>query len=126
MLMICAYVVFFGVFSEFLPRSALLRGTIELTGGILALPVGLWTEIIAAFLIGFGGLSVACQVFSALEGSGIPAWRYLPFRFLHGILMALAMICFRFGTQYLLVFFAGLFFTVFFLKSCRNKVISEI
>ena len=125
-LMISAYVVFFSVFSAFLPESALLRGTVELTGGILLLKESLLSEVAAAFLVGFGGLSVACQVISALEGSGLSARLYLPFRFLHGLLMALGTACLHFGVPYLLVFCCGSAAIVFFLKTCRKRAVSEI
>ena len=125
-LLISAYVVFFSVFAAFLPESALLRGTIELTGGILLLKESLVNEVTAAFLVGFGGLSVACQVISALEGSGISARLYLPFRFLHGLLMALGTACMHFGAPYLLLFCCGTTAVVFFLKTCRKRAISEI
>ncbi len=100
-LLICAYVVFFSVFTAFLPHSPLLRGTVELTGGILILPSLPRADIPAAFLIGFGGLSVACQVLSAVEGTDLMARRYLPLRLLHGILMALGVFCLKLGRVYL-------------------------
>ncbi len=120
-LVICAYVVFFSVFSAFLPESPLLRGTLEMTGGILLLKGDSFALITAAFLTGWGGLSVACQVFSALEGSGITAWRYLPLRLLHGLLMALGALAMQFGIFYLLLFVTLMLSTVIFVKYCGNR-----
>lgn len=125
-LLISAYVVFFSVFSVFMPDSALLRGILELTGGILLLSGGSLSAIAAAFLLGWGGLSVACQVFSALEGSGIPTRRYLPLRLLHGLLMALGMFLLQFGAAYLLLFAVILTGTVFFAKYCGNQKVHGI
>lgn len=124
-LIICAYVIFFSVFSAFLPESALIRGIVEMTGGFLLLH-GPQSSVIAAFLIGWGGLSVAFQVFSALENTGISAIRYLPLRFLHGAGMALCMLLYRFGIIYLLIFWLVLIAAVFFAKTGRKGTVSEI
>lgn len=126
MLFICAYVIFFSVFTPFLPDSALLKGAVELTGGILALPSGPQGEILAAFLVGFGGLSVACQVLSFLEGTGIPAGRYLPLRFLHGLLMALGMFSLQFGRIYLLLYAVLLLSIAVLVKTCGKKANSGV
>lgn len=89
-LTVCAYVVFFSVLTVFLPESAWLRGLAELTGGILLLrPENTFALVLAAFLLGFGGLGVFCQVCSALEGSDLKAGFYLPLRILHGAVNAL-------------------------------------
>ncbi len=125
-LCVCAYVVFFSVFSPFLPEHALLRGSFELTGGILLLHGEKWSPVIAAFLTGFGGLSVACQVFSALEGSGVSAARYLPLRLLHGLLMALGMTVLMLGIPYLLAFAASLLVTSILVKRTGNRSVPAI
>lgn len=124
-LMICAYVIFFSVFSAFLPESALIRGIVELTGGLLLLR-GPQAPLIAAFLIGWGGLSVAFQVFSALEDTGISAVGYLPLRFLHGAAMALCVLLYQWGIEYLLIFCLVLVAAVFFVKTGRKGTVSEI
>ena len=115
-LIICAYVVFFSVFTAFLPDSALLKGVVELTGGILTLSSGPWAEIMAAFLLGFGGLSVACQVLSSLEGTGISARLYLPLRLLHGLLMAFGMFILKLGSVYYLLYAVLLLIIAVFVK----------
>ena len=125
-LLICAYVVFFRVLSSFLPGNALLVGSLELTSGILQLPAGAQSIVIAAFLIGWGGLSVACQVFSALEGSGLSARRYLPLRLLHGALMAIGAYLLHFSVLYLLIFALLLLGVVIIVKICGNRAILEI
>ncbi len=124
-LLICAYIVFFQVFSAFLPKNALLRGLIELTGGVLLLS-GPQVTAVAAFLIGWGGLSVAFQVFSALEGSTVSAARYLPIRLLHAAVMAACVFLCQFGAVYPLLFGAGLFAAAFFVKTGGKKVFSKV
>ena len=124
-LQICAYVVFFQVFSAFLPKDALLRGLIELTGGVLLLS-GTHSMVVAAFLIGWGGISVAFQVFSALEGSTVSAARYLSTKLLHGGIMAVCVFLFRFGAFYPLLFGAVLFAVAFFVKTGGKKVFSKV
>lgn len=110
---ICGYVVFFsmltaiftalGVFSALagaLARSlhtelrlvnAMLTGLLELGGGVAALrgvsvsPAGL---AVAAFLLGFGGLSVHAQTLYAVSGTKIGCARHFAGRILHGLLSA--------------------------------------
>lgn len=91
MLNICAFVLFFGVIGAFLPCSPFLRGAVELTGGVLLLGTGAADRVLLAFLIGWGGLAVACQVCSVLSDSGIRSPMYLPMRLLHGGCMALCV-----------------------------------
>ena len=126
MLFICAYVIFFSVLAAFLPDSALLKGVVELTGGILALPSDPHGEILAAFLLGFGGLSVACQVLSALEGTDISAGRYLPLRFLHGLLMACGMFSLQLGRVCLLLYAALLLSIAVFVKTYGKRANSGV
>lgn len=108
---VCACVVLFGVILRLLrllgvlqatalldrlglPAAcgeALLSGLVELTNGIAALPhnTGIGTMLVAAFLLGFGGLSVFCQTSAMLSGSGLsPLW-CLKGQLLHGVLSAL-------------------------------------
>lgn len=125
-LLICAYVIFFGVITSFLPMSALLRGIVELTGGILVLSSGPQAEIIAAFLVGFGGLSVACQVMSALEGSGVSARRYLPLRLLHGCMMSFGIFCYHLGYFYILSYAALIVSMAVFVKTYGNRSETEV
>lgn len=92
MLTVCAYVVFFSVLQAFLPSGPLLRGLLELTSGVCSLgalsPI---SAALAAFLTGFGGLAVVCQVYAVLEDSGLRGTWYLPCRLLHGLVSALAV-----------------------------------
>ncbi len=125
-LCICAYVVFFSVFTAFLPDSAFLKGVVELTGGILALPSGPRSEIQAACLVGFGGLSVACQVLSSLEGTDIPTGRYLPLRLLHGLLMAFGMFSLELGKVYLLLYAALLVSIAVLVKTYGKRANSGV
>lgn len=70
---------------------ALLTGFLELGSGVSALsglsplPQNL---ALAAFILGFGGLSVHCQTLSAVAGEGIGTGRHFAGRLLHGVLSA--------------------------------------
>lgn len=114
---ICAFVVFFTVvikllfLSGFLPGLAqtlgrvfaplgfsqqwaerLLTGAIELSSGVWTLS-GTGTMAgrlsMAAFMLGWAGLSVHCQVLSFIGGSGLSVKTYIGGKFLHGGLSAL-------------------------------------
>ena len=70
----------------------LLTGLIELTSGVWTL-TGAGTMSgklsMAAFLLGWAGLSVHCQVLSFLGGSGLSVKTYIGGKLLHGGLSAL-------------------------------------
>ena len=112
-LLICAYVVFFSMLTAILQSvglfsvlaailsvrfgaelrfcTALLSGWMELGSGIAALrgaaasPANL---ALAAFLLGFGGLSVHAQTLTAVSGTNIKCARHFAGRILHGFLSA--------------------------------------
>ena len=114
---ICAFVVFFTVVIRLLFLSGLLPGLAGVLGrafaplgfsqawaerlltGVLELSSGVWSlsgagttagrMSMAAFLLGWAGLSVHCQVLSFLGGSGLSVRTYLGGKFLHGGLSAL-------------------------------------
>ena len=114
---ICAFVVFFTVVIRLLFLSGLLPGLAGLLGrafaplgfsqawaerlltGVLELSSGVWSlpgagttagpMSMAAFLLGWAGLSVHCQVLSFLGGSGLSVKTYLGGKLLHGGLSAL-------------------------------------
>ncbi|MEQ2456732.1 nucleoside recognition domain-containing protein [Flavonifractor hominis] len=114
---ICAFVVFFTVVIQLLIRSGCLPalagalGTLlapfgltpewaqRLLTGILEISSGVWTLsgdgslpgrlTMAAFLLGWAGLSVHCQVLSFIGGSGLSVGTYLVGKLLHGGLSAL-------------------------------------
>lgn len=71
----------------------LLSGLLEVSTGItgLASAVGIGRLPMAAFLLGWAGLSVHCQVLSFLTESGLSAGTYLAGKALHGVLSALFM-----------------------------------
>lgn len=75
---------------------ALLTGLLELGGGVAALQ-GLAPSpgnlALAAFLLGFGSLSVHCQTLAALEGTEIKTSRHFAGRLIHGILSAGMVYC---------------------------------
>ncbi len=93
------FVVAFSVLSAFLlcllPEGlppevrALLVGMLELSNGVLLLGGCRAAFPIAAFLLGFSGLSVCAQAQSLLAPAGLGLGRYLPAKLLHGTLSAL-------------------------------------
>ena len=114
MVCICAYVVFFsvltallrtaGVFSapaaalsarfgtELRAAYAMFTGIFELSSGIGALqgmPLTPASAALAAFLLGFGGLSVHCQTLYAVSSAEIKCARHFAGRIVHGLLSAL-------------------------------------
>ena len=107
---VCAWVVLFGavlgVLGPFLPEEpvwrALAAGVIELGSGVASLAgvsPGPESLAAAAFLLGWGGLSVHCQTLGAVAGTDIKCARHLLGRALCGVLAAgfsygLAMIVF--------------------------------
>lgn len=121
-LIVCAYVVFFSSVTAFLPELPLVRGLGEMTGGILLLspkmPYALPT---AAFLLGFGGLSVACQVLAAISDAGLSGRLYFPFRFLHGCVMVGAALLYECHPLLLPVLGLILFFSAICVKKGRKR-----
>ncbi len=114
---ICAFVVFFTVVIKLLFLSGFLPGLAKAVGALLAplgfsaewaerlltgaleLSSGVWTltgegglagrASMAAFMLGWAGVSVHCQVLSFIGGSGLSVKTYLVGKFLHGSLSAL-------------------------------------
>ena len=114
---ICAFVIFFTVVLQMLVTTGVLPGTARLLGlllsplglteewarrlltGLVEISSGVWTLAgegtfrgrlaMAAFLLGWAGLSVHCQVLSFLGDSGLSARTYLAGKLLHGGLSAL-------------------------------------
>ena len=114
---ICAFVVFFTVVIRLLFLSGLLPGLAKLLGaalaplgfsqawaerlltGFLELSSGVWTLSgagsmagrlsMAAFMLGWAGISVHCQVLSFIGGSGLSVKTYILGKLLHGGLSAL-------------------------------------
>lgn len=115
---ICGFVIFFTVFIRLLflagaiPAAASVLGAL-LTGigldyywvsmlfiGLIELSSGVWSlrEVagqmssaiaMAAFMLGWAGLSVHCQVLSFIGGSGLSVRSYILGKFLHGLFSAL-------------------------------------
>ena len=121
-LVISAYVVFFRVFTAFLPPRPLLRGLLELTSGLsLITGRGLPQTLTAAFLLGWGGLSVACQVISAAEGTELRTGTYIPLRLFHGALMVLCCWSQHKGGPFLLLPLLIFAVFAFLVKTCRKE-----
>lgn len=81
MLYICGFVVFFLVLLRLFTRftgiqHGAILGIVELTNGILRLSNDSRSFILAAGLLGWGGLSVHCQTVAVLHGSGLHTKRY--------------------------------------------------
>ena len=114
---ICAFVVFFTVVIQLLIRSGFLPGLAQAVGTLLA-PFGMtpeWAQrlltgmlevssgvstltegatlsgrlTMAAFMLGWAGISVHCQVLSFIGDSGLSPGTYLVGKLLHGGLSAL-------------------------------------
>ena len=68
----------------------LLTGVVELSSGVTALSGGAISGRLsmAAFMLGWAGLSVHCQVLAFLGDSGLSMGTYLCGKLLHGILSA--------------------------------------
>ena len=113
---ICAFVVFFTVVIRLLFLTGVMEGAARLSAVLLS-PLGLdrsWTEKLltgllevsagvtslsgagalgrqvsmAAFMLGWAGLSVHCQVLSFVADSGLSAGTYLAGKVLHGLFSA--------------------------------------
>lgn len=108
---VCAFVLLFSVVIRLLMRSGLLRlaaggltllgvdrfwaerlicGIIELTNGVAALPgADLGRSLpLAAFFLGWGGISVHCQTISILHANGLGYRSYLLGKGAHGLISA--------------------------------------
>ncbi len=111
---VCAFVVLFGVVLRLLELSRvldalarglsllfgplglstpwarrLLGGLLELTNGVASLPPGEAGSVpMAAFLLGWGGVSVHCQTMSVLRESGLSAAPCVVGKLLHGLISA--------------------------------------
>jgi len=115
---ICGFVIFFTVFIRLLflagiiPSLAYIFGSLlagvqldsywvsTLFIGLIELSSGVWSLremagampsaiAMAAFMLGWAGLSVHCQVLSFIGGSGLSVRSYILGKFLHGIFSAL-------------------------------------
>lgn len=114
---ICAFVIFFTVVIRLLFLSGVLPGTAKLLGlllgplgldqawaeklltGMLEISSGVWTLAgsgalagrvsMAAFMLGWAGFSVHCQVLSFIGDSGLSVRTYLAGKLLHGGLSVL-------------------------------------
>lgn len=102
MLYVCAFVVFWLAVNALVAELTgfthpLLFGALELTGGILRLNADRMSFVMAAGLLGWGGISVHCQTAAVLDGTGLPLGRYLLSKALQGSLsMTLAWVVSRF------------------------------
>lgn len=109
MLNVCAYVVFFSVISGYtsdlctslkLPRitSAIISGMLEISGGISSLSpllnpkTTLLVPSLAAFFLGFSGISVCFQIWSVDKSSCISRKKFFLQKLLHGAVSS--VICF--------------------------------
>ena len=119
---ICAFVIFFTVILQLLSLSGVLPGTalllsrlleplgmtqtwcqklltglVELTSGVSGLTQGgslAGSVSMAAFMLGWAGVSIHCQVLSFLADSGLSSGTYLVGKLLHGGISAAIVWCF--------------------------------
>lgn len=99
MVRVCGFVVLFSVVTALLRHfgvtAPLLLGALELTCGAGALPRTGAGFVMAAALLGWGGVSVHCQTAAVLSGTGLPLGRYVAAKALQGgisaVLAALAV-----------------------------------
>jgi len=127
---ICGFVIFFTVFIKMLFLSGVIPAAASVIGyllsplgidkvwaerlitGMIEISSGVWTlrdasghmtasMAMAAFMLGWAGMSVHFQVLSFLNGSGLAARAYISGKLLHGVLAAAltALLCkvFRFS-----------------------------
>lgn len=119
---VCAFVLFFAVFTEILHLffilpyggvfGVLCSGAFEITSGIAALQSSVsnlrTAFILAALLLGFGGISVHAQTLSILGETDLSPKKYFLGKFLHaGFSAALAAIIARTALQTQTVFAAS-------------------
>lgn len=93
MLHVCGFVVFFLVLTRLLTALTGLEhplplGLLELTGGILRLSGTRGDFVLAAALMGWGGVCVHCQTAAVLEGSGLHMRGYLSAKAAQAVLSA--------------------------------------
>lgn len=93
MVYICGFVVFFLVLTRLLTALTGLEhplplGLLELTGGILRLSGTRGDFVLAAALMGWGGVCVHCQTAAVLEGSGLHVRGYLSAKAAQAVLSA--------------------------------------
>lgn len=93
MVYICGFVVFFLVLTRLLTALTGLEhplplGLLELTGGILRLSGTRGDFVLAAVLMGWGGVCVHCQTAAVLEGSGLHMRGYLSAKAAQAVLSA--------------------------------------
>lgn len=79
---VCGFVVLFLAALRLLTAFTgvthpLILGAVELINGAQVLPNDSGGFVMAAALLGWGGLSVHCQTAAVLEGSGLKLWPYL-------------------------------------------------
>ncbi len=86
---ICAFVVAFRAAAALLPAwvPGWATGLLEMVSGVAALPAGRTGFVLAAALVGWGGLSVHCQAMAVAEDLHF-TW-HLPGKVLHAVLSAL-------------------------------------
>ena len=93
MVRVCGFVVLFsvvtGLLRRFNIRWPLLLGALELTCGAGLLPHTKGGFVLAATLLGWGGVSVHCQTAAVLADTDLPLGRYVAAKALQGCLSAI-------------------------------------
>ena len=97
---VCGYIVFMGIFADiaakiipsFIPTNikGIVYGSIEITRGITVLDFSNSSAIlIAAFIIGFSGISVILQCVSCAKQAGLPCMPIVKGKIIYAVLMPL-------------------------------------
>lgn len=101
LLQVCAFILLFGVLLRLIRCAGLLRvenlwlerllcGLVELSNGLAMLPADAPGRSLpmAAFLLGWGGISVVCQTMSVVQEAGLSIGSYIYGKLIHGIISA--------------------------------------
>lgn len=86
---ICSLVILFSVICGYIEMLSVSFKPLSFLGLLCEVTTAVFKTdnvIIAAFLLGFSGFSIWCQVFSLLKGIKINYLLFIAFRFIHGIL----------------------------------------
>ncbi len=89
-LTMCGFVLFFSAVLSLLDAMGLtslwLSCILEVSNGCAAVSAHPLAPLLLGFALGFGGISVLCQITAAVRGCGILSRSFFLFRILHGLL----------------------------------------
>lgn len=89
-LTMCGFILFFSAVLSLLDAMGLaslwLSCILEVSNGCAAVSAHPLAPLLLGFALGFGGVSVHCQITAAVRGCGVLSRSFFPFRVLHGLL----------------------------------------